>query len=208
MSMRDVLAKRWAPVVTILVAVALFAIVTTFSVGVFIAIRRGISNDGWIAIATAVYAFCTLLTFAVLLAAALGALRQLSLADEERRLGILLQLSSRWDSELLRKGRRLANRAGDNLKEAIEKYEAKDDEKYYLISAVANFFEDVGIITVKRKLWSTEEARDRFGPSIKHYYKLFSDYIEEAQKIDRSILENFSKLAVEIEECRGSTSSS
>ena len=190
-------------------------IVITVMIGGFVtamvfATLLGVTNEAWIAIGTAAYATFAFLTVLVLAIAATLALRQLQQADQERRLRIHLELSTRWDSQMLRRGRRLVNKAGKNLKRDLSKYEANDDKRFYIILAVGNFFEDVGIVTLKRRLWSVEEARERMGASIQYYYGLFADYIEAAQKEDRSILENFSNIAAEIrklEVCGDATSS-
>lgn len=193
-------ARNWVRVLAVIGVLVLAAMIITFSVGVSIAIDRDASNEVWLVIGTAVYAVFSVLTFGVLLIAAIGALRQLNLADQERRLGILLELSSRWDSATLRAARRIVNSSGENLLKDSKKYLDSNDPKLYLLLAVANFFEDIGIVTIKRRLWSVEEASDRFGPSVVYYHDLFSDYIKDEQAKDKDdrFLEYFSKLAVEL----------
>ncbi len=206
--MRDLWSILWTVPWTIKIVIMM--VIGGFVTAMVFAALLEVTNEAWIAIGTAAYATFTFLTVLVLAIAAILALQQLQQADQERRLRIHLELSTRWDSQMLRRGRRLVNKAGKNLKRDLTKYEANDDERLYIISAVGNFFEDVGIVTLKRRLWSVEEARDRMGASIQYYYGLFADYIEAAQKKDRSIFENFSKLAAEIRElgvCGDATSS-
>lgn len=65
--------------------------------------------------------------------------------------------------------------------------------------AVANFFEDIGIMA-KSRSWSIKEAKDRFGGPVTHYYGLLKDNIKAQQETDPEFLKNFKDLATKISE--------
>ncbi len=145
------------------------------------------SDAPWLEIWTAVYAVATVGVLGALVFAGGTAWHQL-------RVSVLSALVDRWDSDLLRDARRLVNDASENLKQQLTQYEAENKAEYYTILALASFFEDLGILE-KRSTLTIEEIADGFKASIKHYFGLFEDYINEAQTDDPSVLANFKELA-------------
>jgi len=55
----------------------------------------------------------------------------------------LMRITQRWDSEELIKARQFVAEHKDNLQEAIEEYEKQNREEYFLLTKVANYFEDM-----------------------------------------------------------------
>ena len=180
----------------------LLAIITTFSVGIFVGIRRGISNEAWIGIGTAVYAFFTAFAFVVLLAAAWYAWRQVNLLRDQAqdargrtRLDTLDRLFTQWESDLLREARRLANQSGsEHLKADLADYDSRNMKEFYAVSALANFIEEMGLL-VREDLLDFNDVKSRFRPSIIYYGYLFSEYIDSGRENDKNHLVSFYNLA-------------
>lgn len=66
--------------------------------------------------------------------------------------------------------------------------------KYFLITKVGNYFEDVGFLVDKGYL-RRELVKDLLGDSAKYYYKLFENYIMGKRQADPDLYERFERLA-------------
>jgi len=117
---------------------------------------------------------------------------------EERRAReseILMRITQRWDSEELIKARQFVARHKDNLREAIEEYQKQNQEEYFLLTKVANYFEDIGSL-VHRGYLRKNLMMDLLGDSANYYYNLYESYIETTrQKGDPDLYERFEQLA-------------
>lgn len=187
----------WTVKGPILAIVGCIVLATVLSILLTLVLRisPAISNEGWVAIATAVYAAATVLVLAVLALAAWYAKGQLHVAEKSRLLSALDRLSLQWESDLLREARRLANKSGkQNLRRDLADYDSRNAEELYTLSALPNFFEEIGILIGEGQL-SAKHVADRFRPSILYYYDLFSEDIAAKQKEDEEHLVHFQKLA-------------
>lgn len=194
-----------------IVASALLATVLSILVTLVLSIRPRIPNEGWVAIATAVYAGVTVVILVVLTAAAWYAKRQVDQATDQlryvrrqlqstersRRLAVLDRLAVWWESDLLRRARRLANKLGIDLHRQLQSYNRRDAEEFYVLMALCNFFEEMGLL-VKEGDLEGGTVVDRFSLSIVHYYGLFRIYIDERQKEDEDYFVNFKSLAAAV----------
>jgi hypothetical protein len=139
------------------------------------------------AIASAVAAFISLV---ILTVAAIFAGGQLRSAEKSRQLSVLQDLSDKWSSQLIREARLLVERGTDAELRAAHK-----DERYYKILALANFFEDMGLLEKDGQLTLAQVA-DRFKPSVLHYEeKLLTSFFAGERDEDPAILSNFAMLA-------------
>lgn len=117
---------------------------------------------------------------------------------EERRAReseTLMRITQRWDSEELIKARQFVAEHKDDLKEAIEEYQEQNREEYFLITKVANYFEDIGSLADRGYL-RKQLIDDLLGDSAEHYYKLYKPYIiTQRQKGYIDLYEHFERLA-------------
>jgi len=149
----------------------------------------------WVtAAATLAYAIFTFATLVVLVIAAFYARSQLASAKESRQLGCLTDLSQRWSSDLIRSARRLVESAGDDFPDFWYGLELQNSDDYFRLAALANFFEDIGILEKDGQI-TLEQVVDRFGPTLVYYYGIYQTFILNEQAKDPRILENFAKLA-------------
>ena len=146
------------------------------------------SYEMWMALATSLIA----------LSAFYALVFQLRGMSEERRAReseTLMRITQRWDSEELIKARLFVAEHKDELKEAIEEYQEQNREEYFLITKVANYFEDIGSLAdrgyLRRKL-----IKDLLGDAAKYYYRLYQTYItQNRQKGATNLYEHFERLA-------------
>jgi hypothetical protein len=155
-------------------------------------IEKGLEDESWIAIGTAVYAGATVGVFIFLALAAHYAKQQVDYAKEQvssfgraMRLNLLDHLSTQWESELLREARRLANKSGKTkLAYDLGTYDLQNAKELYILSALANFFEEMGLLVNEGNL-DTKEVAERFSPSILHYCELFAEDIKAKREEQR-----------------------
>ena len=108
---------------------------------------------------------------------------------------ILMRITQMWDSEEFIKARRAVGKHEDNLQEIIEKCEKENQEEYFLITKVGNYFESIGVL-LDRKYLRKNLMIDLLGDSAKYYYKLYEGYIiATRQKGDIDLYEHFEHLA-------------
>jgi hypothetical protein len=148
------------------------------------------------AIATAISAACAMfsafaafLTLAILSVAAIVAGGQLSSAEKSRTWVCLRDLSDKWSAQLIIDARLLIEKGA-----AAELKLSPADEDYYKILALANFFEDMGLLEKEGQLTLAQVA-DRFEPSILYYDEVLRPFFAEERKDDPTILSNFASLA-------------
>ena len=151
-------------------------------------------NDGWIAIGTAAYAFGTGLILFVLVAAAFFARSQLGSMEKSRELSLLIRLGERWDSPILRRARRIAVRAGKNLSRDLSRHRKRNSEEYYLLMALANFFEEMGILWKEGQV-ELDQLADRFRGNVLRYGRDYRQFICQLQAQSPTNFENFVRLA-------------
>lgn len=206
--MRYVLANPWGRALGIFVGVVILVLVgsaVTLAVGLYVATTERVETEAWIAIGTGVYAFFAFaafvvlfVTFIVLAAAAWYAWEQVKTVQLRMRLDAIDRLSSQWDSRLIRQGRKLANKSENpkHLFAALEVYDLQNSEELYVLSALFNLMEEIGLL-VKDPLSPLHlgDVEDRFRPSIVHYGYLFSEYIERGREQNEDHLVNFRRIA-------------
>lgn len=108
---------------------------------------------------------------------------------------ILMRIAEIWDSEDFIKARQLVGKHEDNLQEVIQKYEKENQEEYFLITKVANYFENVGVL-IDRGYLPRDLVMDLFGDSAGYYYELYQNYITVSrQRGDTDLYEHFERLA-------------
>lgn len=177
------------------IALLFGAFAVTAAGGLYFATAERVSNEAWIAIGTAAYATFTFLAFVVLLAAAWYAWQQVESGKKSIRINMLDRLSTQWESELLREARQIANESGgERLGPVLELYDLRNAKEFYALSALANFFEELGMLVGDGHI-DVEDVTSRFRMSIVYYGYLFSDYIEEGRKQNEDHLANFRRVA-------------
>ena len=193
-AMKNVLTSPRLRILGASVCFLLIGFAITLSVGLTVAVREGVSNEAWIAIATATYATFTFLTLVVLVAAAWYAWDQVESVKRSARLNMLDSLSAHWESDLLREARRLVNESGkERLAPDLDLYVIRNSKDLYTMGALANFFEEMGLM-VKEGHLNLMDVVNRFRPSILYYGDLFSEHIESGQKENEDHLVNFKNL--------------
>ena len=100
------------------------------------------------------------------------------LVRKSRESGLLVHLSEMWNSDEYIKARRVVGEHENNLAQKMKEYEEKNQENYFLIVKVGNYFEHMGIL-VDRKFLSRDVVVELFGDSIKYYYGLYKDYVTQ-----------------------------
>lgn len=135
----------------------------------------------WPDIVTAVAAA---LAFFILLAAVIIAKREIGCIDRTREAELLVDLSRRWNEEQLTKSRKAARnyKSGAELKEAVQKLRENNDEEYYDLVRLPDFFEALGVL-VNSSCLSKQLTKDLFGTVIKYYYSLYGPTIQYLREI-------------------------
>ena len=146
---------------------------------------------------TMVYALATIGIMVIVGASAWWAKGQVQEVKRARQLNCLTGLSERWSSDLIREARRIVDTAQPNFDQVWKDLEAKHSDDYFKLAALANFFEDLGILEKEEQI-TFEQVIDRFGPTLTYYYEIYQGFISEKQKEDPTILENFDKLVKQI----------
>ena len=158
----------------------------------------------WTGLATWIYVGLTLGILIVLIYAAWAPLRsQAKARDEEtktRRAEYMIHLSERWSSPFLIASRKMINKVGNQLSQTLLQDKVEQRDEFYNLTAVAIFFEDLGIAVAKDWI-GLKEAYDFLGPSVLWYYPLYESYIDAVQKKrnDKNIFKYFKLLAKRIE---------
>ena len=121
-----------------------------------------------------VVAVVSSLTFLVLLGAIILAWREVNCIDRTREAELLADLSRRWNEKQLTESRRIARnyKNSTELKEALQKLRENNDEEYYALVRLPDFFEALGVL-VSSGCLSKKNVIDLFGTVIKHYYNLY-----------------------------------
>ena len=121
-------------------------------------------------------------------------------ARVDRHSNLIMRLYERWDSEWLLRGREAIwriNKNGENLSQKIAEYENTDVYKWLELTAVANFFEDIGFLVKNGHLEPMNLIKDIWENSIRKYYTLYSQYIEQHKQ--EKVYDNFEWLVNEID---------
>ena len=145
-----------------------------------------------------VIAIAAAFTFGVLLFAAFYARHQLQSMERTRETQLLEDLSRRWDEELLRESRQVAEKYedGTKLKEAVKELSEKNDKQYYVLLRLPDFFEELGLL-VNYECLSPQLAKDMFGTAIQYHYTRYKptiEFLREKYK-DETIYKFFKDLA-------------
>ena len=145
-----------------------------------------------------VTAIATALTFFILLAAVIIAKRQIKCTEREREAELLTDLSRRWNEKELTESRKAARnyKNGVDLREALQKLRENNDQEYYDLVRLPDFFEALGVL-VNSDCLSKQLTKDLFGTPIKHFYHLYGPAIQYLRKIydDKNIYTLFDDLA-------------
>ena len=146
--------------------------------------------DATVAVAIAVIAVFSLVA-ALALVFAKG---QLESAERTRRYQTLLDLSTRWESQLLRDARQLVAAAGqENLASETQRYRAERLKEFWKLASLMNFFEDMGIIVAEEEDM-LPAIRKRFASTAVNYYDRFQDFIVDTRKQEPNALEHWEAL--------------
>ena len=140
--------------------------------------------------ATVAYAAITGVGLAGVIAAAIFAGLQVKAAREavlaaERasRFSAVQDLVWRFNSPTMRQARRLVNRNRANLTKLLKKWDKEDAEEYYIVTMLANYFEDLGLLEHERHL-ELSQIKERFRSPLITYYRAFAGYICQEQAHD------------------------
>lgn len=99
-------------------------------------------------------------------------------ARRARMAQVIDSLSEFWESEVLRRGRKLASDHPKVLKDHFLKIDQENSDEYYYIAAVANFMDTLGVV-VKEGFLDCSIAFDIFHRAEDHYFQLFRDYLQD-----------------------------
>ncbi len=143
---------------------------------------------------TAVAAMATL---GVLVVGAIIANVQLRHLARSSRFNAVQNLYSRFDSPEMQEARKLANRNRQELTAKLTEWDEHDADEYYKVCAIANFFEDLGML-VNDKHLILGDIRERFSGPIVRYHRMFAGYIALQQTDDPDIYRWFADLADKI----------
>ncbi len=122
--------------------------------------------------------------------------RECSLIKKSREAEVLMHVTQIWDSGEYINARRIVDENKHNLAQKMKEYEEKNDEKYFIIAKVANFFENVGLL-VDKKYLPGNVVMQLIEPSAKHYYGLYKEDIEQSRQEKKlpDIYKYFERLA-------------
>lgn len=145
-----------------------------------------------------VTAIAAVLTIGVLLAAAVCAWLELHHIERAREAHILADLSRRWDEELLREPRQAVEKYkdGTKLEQAVKEFKENNDEQFYMLLRLPDFFEELGLL-VEYDCLNLQLAKDMFGTAIKYHYTGYKPTIEflRSEYKDKTIYKFFEDLA-------------
>lgn len=153
--------------------------------------------DEMTAISTAVAAVTAVVAAFVLLGAVVYAGLQLRSAEKARRLQMVLNLSARWESALLREGRRLTIAAGPNLARDMRRYKRGNRHEYLTLHSLANFFEDLSILEAEDQV-KLNEIRRRFKSVTIAFHAIFLPYLNEIRKQYPNAVEHWDTLVCKL----------
>lgn len=109
------------------------------------------------------------------------AARECALIKRSREAEILMHVTEIWDSGEYIKARSIIEENKSNLAQKIKEYEEKNDERYFIIGKIGNFFENVGLLVVKKYL-PRNVVMELIGPTVKYYYGLYKEDIEQSRR--------------------------
>ena len=117
--------------------------------------------------------------------AAVAQKRQAKIAEAEHLMGML----RRWSELLLQEARHLADdyKDGKSLRNAMEKFEKKHDEREFVLLRIPAFFEDLGILVGDMEVIEVESVRNSMASSIDYYWTKFEPYILDLRTERRKI---------------------
>lgn len=101
--------------------------------------------------------------------------------DIKRHTDFLMRLSETWDSEPFRQARKIINEHAENLLDVMNKFASENQDEFYLMLRVPNFFETLGML-VRRGELSRETVLDLFESPLHRYYRLFLPFIKEGRE--------------------------
>lgn len=120
-------------------------------------------------------------------------------ARVDRHSGLIMRLSERWESPWLRRGRAAIweiNKKSENLAQKIEESERDNVNKFFQLTAVGDFFEDIGFLVRNKYLEPLDLIEDIWKQAIMHYYSCYRQYIQQHAK--EEVYNNFKWLADEM----------
>lgn len=142
------------------------------------------ANIDWTLTWNTVLAISTALMVLAIAITAGYAIVQLRHIKKTRCSDLLMRLDEIWDSKDYIHSRWMINKYGygttleeasQNLKEAMMSFDEVNAEEYFIIVRVANFFENLGLLTHNDYL-TRKEALGLFGSAARRYWRLFSDF--------------------------------
>jgi len=145
-----------------------------------------------------VIAVAAAFTVAILLAAAFLVWHEVRCIERAREAQLLTDLSRRWNEEELTKSRKAARnyKNGVELQKALQKLRENNEQEYYDLVRLPDFFEALGVL-VNSGCLSKQLTKDLFGTVIKHFYHLYGPAIQYLREIydDKNIYALFDDLA-------------
>lgn len=160
-----------------------------------------ITTITWTDIVVAIAATLTLL---ILCCAFFLARREISCIDKTREAEILTDLSKQWNEEQLTESRKVARnyyKDSAKLKIAIQKARDENEQEYYSLVRILDFFEALGVL-VNSTCLNKQLTKDLFGTAIVYYHDLYQPSIKYLRDIhgDENIYKWFDYLVKEIAE--------
>lgn len=143
----------------------------------------------WTLTWSTVLAISTALMALAVAGTAVFAIVQLCNIKKARNSDLLMRLDQIWDSKDYIHSRKMINQYGygstpeeasQNLKEAMISFDEANTEEYFIMIRVANFFENLGLLTCKNYL-KPKDALELFGGAAKNYWNIFSVWANYAR---------------------------
>ena len=148
-----------------------------------------------------VIAVAAAFTVAILIAAAIFAWHEVRCIERAREAQLLTDLSRRWNEDELTKSRKAARnyKNGVELQQALQKMRENNDQQYYDLVRLPDFFEALGVL-VNSGCLSKQLTKDLFGTVIEYYYHLYHPTMQYLREVhdDKNIYILLDHLAQEL----------
>ena len=148
------------------------------------------STSDWMLVWSAILALSTVIMAIAIGFTAIYAAVQLRHLKRARRSSILMELAQAWDSDKNVEARKILSvysegipfdKAAKDLASDVKILDKENADKFYTIVRVANFFENLGLLTCEGHL-DRKDAMELFGSAAKRYWLLMKDVANYQRK--------------------------
>ncbi len=126
--------------------------------------------------------------------------KQIVYMKKDRHSDLVMNLTAKWDSDLISKSRKSIvdiENNNESLCKKLEEYEKSNPEHFLTLFRVGNYFEHMGWLIDKGYIEEPHLVIDLFKSSIIHYYDQYEEYIlkQREKEEEDGLYKYFEKLA-------------